>query len=408
MKTKEFRNGREVALATRDKALALHGKNGTIISPGMEKYYGYETMLRHVLTNGQPKTDRTGTGTIGVHGYQERFDLKNGFPLITTKKVKFDLILHELLWLVRGETNIKYLVENNVSIWSDWPLKYYNQKRREDAQFHASVSGADIAEHEADAIQDISMQEFHEKILHEPGFAEQWGELGPVYGKQWRAWETPKTKLVPAVSGPGQNVIVTIDQLQVAIDQLKRENETGIMNRRVIVVAWNPADIEEMAKSGLPPCHCFFQFHTVLMSLEERQEYFAELLGKHISYTQDMDDDALDAAGAPALKLDLQLYQRSCDIFLGVPFNIASYSLLLMMVAQVVNMKPGTFIHDYGDLHIYLNHLDQVVEQLSKEPFAYPTMKIANRNQSIDGFSVGDFELVNYQSHKYIKADVAV
>lgn len=408
MKTNELRIGRDVAIAARDKVWSQNAQNFAVVDPGMQKFYGYEKMLKHVLEHGQPKTDRTGTGTIGVHGYQERFNLENGFPLVTTKKVKFDLILHELLWLVRGETNIKYLVENNVSIWSDWPLKYYNQKRREDAQFHVSVSGTDIAQNEADAIQDISMKEFHEKILNEPGFAEKWGELGPVYGKQWRAWETPKTKLVPAVSGPGENVVVTIDQLQVAIDQLKRENETGVMNRRVIVVAWNPADIEEMAKSGLPPCHCFFQFHTVLMSLEERQEYFAEILGKNISYTQDMDDDALDAAGAPALKLDLQLYQRSCDIFLGVPFNIASYSLLLMMVAQVVNMKPGTFIHDYGDLHIYSNHLEQVTEQLSKQPFPYPTVKLAQREQAIDGFAFTDFELVNYQSHKYIKADVAV
>lgn len=387
MKTKELREGRRVALNVREHAWAAHQRQLAAFDPILNKYYGYETMLEYVLRNGEPKTDRTGTGTIGVHGYQQRFDLANGFPLVTTKFTKFDLILHELLWLIRGETNIKYLVDNNVNIWSDWPLKHYNQKNPE---------------------QKLSMTEFNQMIKDDAAFAQRWGELGPVYGKQWRAWETPKTKYVAGMGGPGANVRIRIDQLQVAVDQLKRANESGVMNRRVIVIAWNPADIEEMAISGLPPCHCFFQFYTVLMSLDERREYYATLIGKDLSYTLKMDDDALDAVNAPALKLDLQLYQRSCDIFLGVPFNIASYALLLMMMAQVVNMKPGVFIHDYGDLHIYSNHLPQVVLQLSRPPFPYPTVEINNRGQKIDEYQPEDFKLINYQHGKAIRADVAV
>ena len=325
--------------------------------------------------------------------------------MITTKKVFLKGVIHELLWLLRGETNIKYLVENGVTIWSDWPLKYYNQKRRDDANFHASVSGSDIAQYEADGIQDITMKEFHEKILNEQGFAEKWGELGPVYGKQWRNWE----KAAPWENdGNWIHRTVRIDQIQQIVDMINKQHETGIISRRMLVTAWNPADLEEMAKSGLPPCHCLFQFHSRLMTLVERQKYWAKVNDKHFSYAQNMTDDMLDEAGASVYELDLQLYQRSCDSFLGVPFNIASYSLMLLMMAQVTNTKPGTFIHDYGDFHIYKNHLDKVAEQLSRDARPYPTMTLKNRGQKIDEFVYDDFVLSNYNPHPAISADVAV
>lgn len=353
--------------------------------------FEYEQSLIKTLFEGNPKFDRTGVMTISIHGHQSRFNLDNGFPLITTKKVHLKSVIHELLWMIRGETNIKYLVENGISIWSDWPLKYYNQQKSD----HALMSGTGLHDYE-----NLSLKEFHEKILNEPGFAENWGELGPVYGSQWRNWEA-------RVQGLGTH-IRSIDQIQQVIDSINRQHETGIISRRMLVSAWNPADLEVMAKAGLPPCHCLFQFHSRLMTFEERQKHWAKALGKDFSYVAKMDDDMLDAAGAPIYELDLQLYQRSCDIFLGVPFNIASYAMLLMMVAQVTNCKPGTFIHDYGDLHIYSDHLDQVVEQLSRSPRSYPVMKLKNRGQKIDEFVFDDFILENYNPHSAIKAQVAV
>lgn len=345
--------------------------------------FPYEGLLYDTLMNGTPKFDRTGVLTISVHGRQARFNLDNGFPLITTKKVFLKGVIHELLWLLRGETNIKYLVENDVSIWSDWPLKYYNQKNETN----------------------LSIKEFHEKILNEQGFAEKWGELGPVYGKQWRNWE----KAAPWENdGNWIHRTVRIDQIQQIVDMINKQHETGIISRRMLVTAWNPADLEEMAKSGLPPCHCLFQFHSRLMTLVERQKYWAKVNQKDFSYTQNMTDDMLDEAGAPVYELDLQLYQRSCDSFLGVSFNIASYALMCMMIAQVTNTKPGTFIHDYGDFHIYKNHLDKVVEQLSRDARPYPIMTLKNRGQKIDEFVYDDFVLSNYNPHPAISADVAV
>lgn len=345
--------------------------------------FQYEKSLRDTLLNGNPKFDRTGTDTVGIHGYQSRFNLDNGFPLITTKKVHLKSVIHELLWLIRGDTNIKYLVENGVSIWSDWPLKHYNESHTEKT----------------------SLNVFHELILGYDSFAKKWGELGPVYGKQWRAWE----KSDPwDHDGAFMHRTVEIDQIQQVVDMINKQHETGVISRRMIVSAWNVADIPAMIKSGLPPCHCLFQFHSRIMTLAERQKHWARVNEKDFSFTQNMDDDTLDEVNAPVYELDLQLYQRSCDIFLGVPFNIASYAMLLMMVAQVTNTKPGTFIHDYGDLHIYSNHLDQVVEQLMRTPVEYPTMKLKNRGQKIDEFLFDDFVLENYNPHKSIKASVAV
>jgi thymidylate synthase len=261
----------------------------------------YHDLLQHILKNGAVKTDRTGTGTISVFGYQMRFDLSEGFPLVTTKKVHLKSIIHELLWFLKGETNIAYLKENGVSIWDEW--------------------------------------------------ADSTGELGPVYGKQWRRWEGKNGKVV--------------DQITDLIAQIKKNPDS----RRLIVSAWNVAELPEMA---LMPCHSFFQFYV--------------------------------ANG----KLSCQLYQRSADVFLGVPFNIASYALLTHMVAQVCELQPGDFVHTFGDVHIYSNHMEQVKLQLSREPYPLPQLQINPLVKDIFAFRFEDFSLLNYQCHPAIKAPVAV
>ena len=299
----------------------------------------YLDLLQDVHANGVGKDDRTGTGTRSVFGRQIRCDLSEGFPLLTTKKVFLRGIIHELLWFVQGDTNIKYLVDNNVGIWNEWPFQNYLVKNGLDSQFekHSEPWQAELAT-------------FIEKIKTDDAFAKQWGELGPVYGKQWRNF-----------SG--------IDQLEWVINEIK----TNPTSRRLIVSAWNPAEIEEMAKAGLPPCHTLFQFY--------------------VSHDN---------------KLSCQLYQRSADLFLGVPFNIASYALLTMMVAQVCDLELGEFVHAFGDVHIYNNHEDQVLEQLSRSPKALPSMKINSSVKSLFDFTFEDFELVDYNPDPAIKAPVAV
>lgn len=261
----------------------------------------YFELMRRILNEGTAKADRTGTGTISVFGHQMRFDLSAGFPLLTTKKCHTRSIIHELLWFLRGDTNIQYLKDNKVSIWDEW--------------------------------------------------ADDNGNLGPVYGKQWRSWETADGR--------------TIDQISNVIESIKKNPDS----RRHLVVAFNPGDVDKMA---LPPCHAFFQFY------------------------------AADG------KLSLQLYQRSADVFLGVPFNIASYALLCMMMAQVTGLEPGEFIHTLGDAHLYSNHLEQTRLQLTREPRQMPTMKMNPDVKSLFDFKYEDFELVGYDPHPAIKAEVAV
>lgn len=296
----------------------------------LEEMQQYHDLLRHVLANGVKKEDRTGTGTISVFGYQMRFNLQDGFPLVTTKKVHLKSVIHELLWFLQGETNIEYLCQNGVRIWDDWPYAAY-QKSPE-------FGGEDI-------------REFAQKVASDHDFAMKWGNLGPVYGYQWRSWPTPD----------GRHV----DQIKQVIDQLKNNPDS----RRIIVSAWNPGQIGEMA---LPPCHAFFQFYV--------------------------------ADG----KLSCQLYQRSADIFLGVPFNIASYALLMMMIAQVTGLELGDFVHTFGDAHIYLNHMEQVNEQLSRDFRPLPEMKLNPNISNLLDFTYEDFELVGYDPHPTIKAPVAV
>ncbi|MGI9279380.1 MAG: thymidylate synthase [Endozoicomonas sp.] len=274
----------------------------------------YLDLLRHVKEQGTFKSDRTGTGTYSVFGYQMRFDLSKGFPLVTTKKCHLRSIIHELLWFLKGDTNIAYLKENGVRIWDEW--------------------------------------------------ATDEGDLGPVYGKQWRSWEGANGE--------------TFDQIQWLLDEIK----TNPDSRRLVISAWNPSvlpdvkfspkDNAAMGKQALPPCHCLFQFYV------------------------------LDG------KLSCQLYQRSADIFLGVPFNIASYALLTMMIAQVCDLELGDFVHTFGDAHLYSNHLEQAEEQLSREPFPSPTMKLNPEIKDLFEFTIDDFELVDYQAHSHIKAAVSI
>lgn len=298
----------------------------------------YLDLVRHIRDHGVKKEDRTGTGTVSIFGHQMRFDLAHGFPLVTSKKVHLKSILHELLWFIRGDTNIRYLVENGVGIWNDWPYQNWLRETGQDTSL-------EMYSPEWRAV----MKEFIEKIKTDSDFAAQYGDLGPVYGKQWRNFGG-------------------VDQLTQLIEDIKSNPDS----RRLIVSAWNPQDIPVMVKSGLPPCHSLFQFYVV------------------------------DG------KLSCQLYQRSADVFLGVPFNIASYAILTMMIAQVSGLGLGDFVHTFGDAHLYLNHMDQVEEQLSRSTFDLPTMKINPQVTSLFDFVFDDFELQNYQSHGPIAAPVAV
>lgn len=268
----------------------------------------YLQLVKHIIETGTDKSDRTGTGTRSVFGYQMRFNLQEGFPLVTTKKTHLKSIIHELLWFLKGETNIAYLKENNIKIWDEW--------------------------------------------------ADEKGDLGPVYGKQWRSWQ--------GADG------VEVDQVSDLIKQIK----TNPDSRRLIISAWNVADLPKMK---LMPCHCLFQFYTAPSNSPDGRR-----------------------------RLSCQLYQRSADVFLGVPFNIASYALFTLMIAQVCDMEPGEFIHSFGDVHLYKNHFEQAELQLTRTPFALPQMKINPAVKDIFDFKFEDFELLNYESHPGIKAPVAV
>ncbi len=303
----------------------------------------YHALLERIMQTGTDTDDRTGTGTRAVFGHQMRFDLSQGFPLLTTKKVPFGLIVSELLWFIAGDTKLKTLLQSNNHIWDDWPFKHYCQAN------NLPVPKPNSPEWEE------QIKVFNEKILSDENFANEYGNLGPVYGYQWRSWPNPKGG--------------SIDQLAGVIEDIKKSPNS----RRLIVSAWNPADIEEMAISGLPPCHCLFQF---------------KVLGG---------------------KLHLQLYQRSCDTFLGVPFNIASYALLLMMVAQVTGHEPGEFVWVGGDTHLYKNHFEQVNEQLGRDSKGpSPKVRLNPEIKNIFDFKKEDIELLDYDSHPGIKAPIAV
>lgn len=312
----------------------------------------YHELLEHILANGIDKKDRTGTGTRSVFGYQMRFDLSKGFPLVTTKKVHLKSIIHELIWFIKGDTNTKYLEDNGVTIWREW--------------------------------------------------SDENGDLGPVYGKQWRRWDgAVKDVILENLTQEEAEYNINrveIDQISEVINILK----TNPDSRRMVVSAWNVADLPDMA---LAPCHCLFQFYTTELTLKERVAIYVE---RHPTYAMTGEHEFLDSHGIPKRRLSCQLFQRSADVFLGSCFNIASYSLLTMMIAQVCDMVPGEFIYTLGDAHLYSNHLDQAKEQLSRIPRELPTMKLNPDVKDIDDFKYEDFTLEGYDPHPAIKAPVAI
>lgn len=312
----------------------------------------YLDLCKNILNHGFEKNDRTGTGAFSVFGHQMRFDLSQGFPLLTTKKVPFRLIASELLWFIKGDTNIRYLLENNNNIWNEWAFKKWVESDE--------YNGPDMTDFGRRSLEDDAFNEryreqmniFKTNILSDQDFASKYGDLGSVYGKQWRHWKTTTND--------------TIDQLKQVIDSIKHNPDS----RRHIVSAWNPEDIPSMA---LPPCHTLFQFYV--------------------------------ADG----KLSCQLYQRSGDLFLGVPFNIASYALLTHLIAYETGLEVGEFVHTFGDVHLYTNHVNQVKEQLQRDIKDSPQLIIkADGNKSIFDFELSDFEVINYQPHPAIKAPIAV
>lgn len=311
----------------------------------------YLQFLRDVLEKGERKDDRTGTGTISLFGYQMRFPLNEGFPLLTTKRVSFKLIATELLWFMKGDTNIKYLLQYNNHIWDEWAFKKWVESDEYKGPDMTNFGLRSQQDEAFNTLYQAELASFNARILADDDFAAKYGDLGNVYGKQWRDWTTTRGE--------------AIDQLADIIATIKKNPDS----RRLIISAWNPEDIPSMA---LPPCHTLFQF-----------------------YVQNG-------------KLSCQLYQRSADIFLGVPFNIASYALLTHLIAHECGLEVGDFVHTFGDAHIYLNHLDQIKEQLSREPKALPTLELNKDIKNIFDFTYEDLKIVGYDPHPSIKAPVAV
>lgn len=325
----------------------------------------YLDLLRDVLQNGQFKDDRTKTGTKSVFGRQIRFNLQEGFPLLTTKKVFTRGIIYELLWFLQGSSNIQYLVQNNVHIWDEWPYKYYTQKSKKSVIARSKATKqsriATSSSNSRDDNQLLTQEAFVEKIKTDNKFAKKWGELGPAYGVQWRHWKNPDGTETDQIT-----------ELIAHINDVKN-NPQSSYGRRLLVSAWHVSEVPKIIEKTVPPlCHTMFQFYV--------------LNGQ----------------------LSLQLYQRSADLFLGVPFNIASYSILLLMVAQVTGLEPYEFIHSFGDAHIYSNHMDQVQEQLSRDMKPLPTIKLNPKINDLFQFTYEDITIEGYDPHPGIKAPVAV
>ena len=317
----------------------------------MNNEAAYLQLCRDILANGNEKSDRTNTGTYSLFGKQIRFDLQEGFPLLTTKFVSFRLLASELLWFLKGDTNIRYLLENNNNIWNEWAFKKWVESEEYTGPDMSDFGHRSVTDESFKEVYNEQMDIFKEKVLTDDAFAQKYGDLGFIYGKQWRKWEGAQGEVV--------------DQIKDVIHSLKHNPDS----RRHIVSAWNPVDVPYMA---LPPCHTLFQFYV--------------------------------ADG----KLSCQLYQRSADVFLGVPFNIASYALLTHLIAHEVGLEVGEFVHTFGDVHIYSNHVEQVKLQLSRDPKPLPKLKINSEKSSIFDYELSDFEMVDYEHHPAIKAPVAV
>lgn len=340
----------------------------------------YFQLLNHILKNGVKKEDRTGTGTLSVFDYTMRFDMSEGFPLLTSKKMFTKGVIHELIWFLRGDTNIKYLVDNDVHIWDGDAFKNYINKTNE---FKGDWPD--------------TLKEFIERIKTDNEFAEKWGELGPIYGKQWREWSNYRqVDTDPFVCEYRKED--PIDQIQNLIYDLK----TNPDSRRLLVSAWNCSDLDSMV---LPPCHYGFQCYTVQMNTYERKKWWCDSLDKSIHYAEDLTDGELDSIGVPRRRLSLKWNQRSVDTFLGLPFNIASYALLLHLLAKEVNMVPHELIFSGGDVHLYTNHVEQAKEQLGRKTFKLP--KLILNNKSIFELRYEDIQIINYQSDKVLKGELS-
>jgi len=324
----------------------------------------YQELLQTILDFGIEKKDRTGTGTKSIFGYTIRHDMTQGFPLLTTKKIAYKSMITELRWFLKGDTNIKYLVDNNCNIWNGDAYKKY----------HQAFPKTEM----------LSQEQFINLIKTNDEFADKWGDLGPIYGKQWRRWD--------AEGGEAYK-----DQMKDLLNDIK----TNPDSRRLMVSAWNPGELHKMT---LPPCHYGFQIYTTELTLKERQEEFCHRLGKNISYAKKLEHKDLDKDYVPKRKISLMWNQRSVDVFLGLPFNIASYALLLKLIGKEVNMVPDQLIGNLGDTHLYLNHIEQSKEQLSREPYCLPELEVSK----VDILN-GDFnyELHGYESHLSIKAQLS-
>jgi thymidylate synthase len=336
----------------------------------------YQGLLMDIITHGVEKSDRTGTGTISVFGRQIRHRMSEGYPLLTTKKMAFRTMVTELLWFLRGDTNIKYLVDNGCNIWNGDAYKAYLDK-----ETTPGIPPHDFV---------LSKNEFIEKIKTDDEFAKKWGELGPIYGKQWRSWQDRDH--------------LYIDQIKNLVRDLKENPDS----RRLMVNSWN---VGELGKMTLPPCHYGFQCYTTEMEEEERQEQWAIIIDKDKSFTQNMSHEKMDSVKAPRRKLSLMWNQRSVDTFLGLPFNIASYGLLLEIIAKEVNMVPWELVGNLGDVHLYNDHIQQAKEQIRREPFDLPRILFKDHlkdfDSIIDILRVKDFILDGYESHPAIQAPLS-
>jgi thymidylate synthase len=380
----------------------------------------YFRIVNDILTNGRLKKNRTGVDTIGIFGAQAKYNVDlNAFPLLTTKKVHWPAIVHELLWFISGDTNIKYLVDNNVRIWNEWAYKKYTDtciSKIPDNELESLsvLSGMSLSD-----VDHLPMDMFIERIKNDVEFATKWGELGEgTYGGMWRDFpfftivDKTDPSTMPKFKSLGTKgmycgdepltFLGRIDQITKVLEKLKNNPD----DRRMIVSAWHPHWVDHCA---LPPCHCLFHFHTEELTLEERVDILQKQVGpvnlpkSDVWIIQKLNEDNI-----PTRRLNCLLYQRSNDFFLGVPFNIASYSLLTAMIAHVSNMVPGTFTHSHGDAHIYVNHLDQIKLQMSREPKSLPSLWLNPDVKSLFDFKFDDINLLNYDPHPTIKAEVAV
>ncbi len=354
----------------------------------------YQQLLSDIIAFGVEKKDRTGTGTISEFGHQIRHDMSEGFPLLTTKKMPFKTIVTELLWFLRGDTNIKYLVDNGCHIWDGDAYKNYEKEFEK-----GNAPGRTLLIARVDGkktTRKLSIEDFILLIKTDVEFAKKWGDLGPIYGRQWRKWKT-FTSTNPNATRTKTDSVEYVDQITNLINDLK----TNPDSRRLMVSAWNVGEMNQMV---LPPCHYGFQVYTTEMTLEQRKKYWTDSLGKSIHYSDDFGHSKLDALKVPRRKLSLMWNQRSVDTFLGLPFNIASYGTLLLLLCEEVNMAPGELIGSLGDTHLYSNHIQQAKEQIRRTPYKLPTLKLTNVDLKNGEF---DYEVIEYEAHPTIKAPLS-